>query len=189
MSMRRSAAAVALLAGLVVASAHAAKNTPPPPLDGKWTFSTEDQDQPDLSFADAKRTIFDVGCGGRFILWAVHPRASKTPPKNDSVAVKIKLTIGNGKTTRQLMGQLQAGFGDTRLGEHFPKTTAYVVQTDLGYDHGGAETYGDKWRKDEAALLEFLDSGAPLTISAEGASYTLPPIGVADWRQRFRKVC
>ena len=184
----RSSVAVALLAGLAVASAHAAKNAPAP-VEGKWNFSTEDQDQPDLSFADAKRMIFDVGCGGRFTLWAVHPLASKTPPKDDNVAVKVKLTIGNGKTTRQLVGLLQAGFGDTRLGEHFPKTTAYVVQTDLGYDRRSLETYGDKWRKEEAALLDFLDSGGPLTVSAEGASYTLPPIGIADWRQRFSKIC
>jgi hypothetical protein len=142
-----------------------------------------------LSFADGKRTIFDVGCGGRFTLWAVHPLAAKSPPKDDSVAVKVKLTIGNGKATRELVGILQGGFGDTRFGEHFPKTTAYVVQADLGYDHRSLETSGDKWRKEEVALLEFLDSGGPLTISAEGESYTLPPIGIADWRQRFSKIC
>ncbi len=135
-----------------------------------------------------KRTIFDVGCGGRFTLWAVHPLKSKTPPKTD-VDAKVTLTVGNGKTTRQLVGILQAGFGDTQFGDHFPQTTAYVVQTDLGYDHRSLETYGDKWRKDEAQLLDFLDSGGPLTISAEGASYTLPPIGIADWKQRFSKIC
>ena len=46
-------------------------------LEGKWKFSTEDQDQPDLGFADDKGTIFDVGCGGRVTLWAAHPSASK----------------------------------------------------------------------------------------------------------------
>jgi hypothetical protein len=187
MSATTSAAvAAALLTALVVASASAADNKP---LDGKWKFSTEDQDQPDLSFADGTRTIFDVGCGGRFTLWAVHPLSSKTPPKDDSVAVKVTLTIGNGKTTRTLTGVLQGGFGDTRLGEHFPKTTAYVLQTDLGYDRRSLETYGEKWRKDETALLAFLDSGSPLTISADGASYTLPPIGIAGWRQQFNKIC
>lgn len=182
----RVAAVAALLTALGVSSAPAADNKP---LDGKWKFSTEDQDQPDLSFADGTRTIFDIGCGGRFTLWAVHPLGAMTPPKDDSVAVKVTLTIGNGKTTRKLEGVLQGGFGDTRLGDHFPKTTAYVVQTDLGYDRRSLETSGDKWRKDEAALLAFLDSGSPLTISADGASYTLPPIGIADWRQRFNKIC
>ena len=178
----------ALLCGLLVTPAFAVDNrAAATPLDGKWTFSTEDQDQPDLSFADSERTIFDVGCGGRFTLWAVHPLASKRPPKGDDA--KVTLTIGNGKTTRQLVGILQAGFGDTRLGEHFPRTAVYVVQTDLGYDHRSLETYGDKWRKDEAELLGFLDSGGAITISAEGASYTLPPIGIADWKQRFNKIC
>jgi hypothetical protein len=181
----RVVAAAALLAGFVVTSASAANNTP---LEGKWKFSTEDQDQPDLSFADDKRTIFDVGCGARFVLWAVHPLAAKKPP-NDEAGVKVTLTIGNGKTTRKLTGLMEAGFGDTRLGDHYPKTTVYVVQTDLGYDHSSPEAYGDKWRKDEAALLDFLDSGGPLTISAEGASYTLPRIGISDWKARFSKIC
>jgi hypothetical protein len=89
----RAASVTALLAAFAVSSAPAADNKP---LDGKWKFSTEDQDQPDLSFADGTRTIFDVGCGGRFTLWAVHPLESKTPPKDDSVAVKVALTISNG---------------------------------------------------------------------------------------------
>jgi hypothetical protein len=178
----------ALLCGPLVVTALAVDNgSAATLLGGKWKFSTQDQDQPDLSFADDKRTIFDVGCGGRFTLWAVHPSASKKLPMDD--VVKVTLTIGNGTTTRQLVGILQAGFGDTRFGEHFPRTTAYVVQTDLGYDRRSLETYGDKWRKDEAQLLDFLDSGGPLTISAEGASYTLPPIGIADWKQHFSKIC
>jgi hypothetical protein len=181
-----AAPVTALLIALALSSAPAADNKP---LDGKWKFSTEDQDQPDLSFADGVRTIFDVGCGGRFTLWAVHPLGAKSLPMDDSVAVKVTLTIGNGKTTRKLTGVLQGGFGDTRSGEHFPKTTACVVQTDLGYDRRSLESYGDKWRKDEAALLGFLDSGSSLTISADGASYTLPPVDIADWRQQFNKIC
>lgn len=185
-SRARATAAAVLLAGLVVASASGAADNKP--LDGRWRFTTKDQDQPDLSFADAKRTIFDVSCGARFMLWVVHPLSTKQAPKTDD-DVKVTFTIGNGKTKREFTGLLQAGFGDTRLGDHYPETTVYVVQTDLGYDHLSSYTYSDKWRKEETELLDFLDAGAPLTISAEGASYTLPRIGIADWKRRFRKIC
>jgi hypothetical protein len=38
-------------------------------------------------------------------------------------------------------------------------------------------------------LLDLLGSGQPLTISAEGKSYVLPPAKVPRWRARFQKIC
>jgi hypothetical protein len=32
-------------------------------------------------------------------------------------------------------------------------------------------------------------SGRPLTISAEGKSYVLPPVNAPRWRARFQKIC
>ena len=41
----------------------------------------------------------------------------------------------------------------------------------------------------ENRFFDLLDSGHPLTISAEGKSYVLPPINVPRWRARFQKIC
>jgi hypothetical protein len=38
-------------------------------------------------------------------------------------------------------------------------------------------------------LFDFLDSGQPLTASAEDRSYVLPLITVPGWKQRFKKIC
>jgi len=56
-------------------------------------------------------------------------------------------------------------------------------------DLGHRELEGDKWNVLEDAFLEFLDSGRPLTITAEGKTYMLPPVNVPRWRARFRKIC
>jgi hypothetical protein len=39
------------------------------------------------------------------------------------------------------------------------------------------------------AFFDLLDSGRPLTISAEGKSYVLPAVKVPRWRARFQKIC
>ena len=41
----------------------------------------------------------------------------------------------------------------------------------------------------ENRVLDLLGSGQPLTISAEGKSYVLPPAKVPRWRARFQKIC
>jgi hypothetical protein len=38
-------------------------------------------------------------------------------------------------------------------------------------------------------LLDLLDSGLPLTISAEKGSYALPVVNAPDWRKRFKENC
>jgi hypothetical protein len=39
------------------------------------------------------------------------------------------------------------------------------------------------------AGCHFASRGRPLTISAEGKSYVLPPVNVPRWRARFQKIC
>jgi hypothetical protein len=69
--------------------------------------------------------------------------------------------------------------------EEWPPNTTMFNQGDLGH----RELEGDKWAALEDQFLEFLDSGRPLTISAEGKSYVLPPVKVPKWRARFQKIC
>ena len=58
-------------------------------------------------------------------------------------------------------------------------------QADLGHP----ELDEDKWGALENHFFDFLDSGRPLTISAEGKSYVLPPVNVPRWRARWQKIC
>ena len=62
-------------------------------------------------------------------------------------------------------------------------------QADLGYARDDPELYHDKWHALENRVFYFLDSGHPLTISAEGKSYVLPPVNVPRWRARLQKIC
>jgi hypothetical protein len=38
-------------------------------------------------------------------------------------------------------------------------------------------------------LLDFFESGQPLTLAADGQNYVLPPIAIAGWTSRFKKIC
>jgi hypothetical protein len=146
-----------------------------------WTFSTADQDHPDLSYSDGRKTVFMMGCGHAFVIWAAYPDKSRRPKKTDE---KAFITIENGKTQMNLAGVLQAGINDD-----LPADTMYFFQSDLGYDHNSSATYGPAWQKRQARLFDFLDSGRALTISGAGKVYVLPAIRIADWKARFKKVC
>jgi hypothetical protein len=145
---------------------------------GSWKFSTDNQDQPELSYSENDKIIFFVGCGHAFAIWAIYPGARK---KADA---KAGITIENGKSQRNFAGEAQDGSA-----ERGQRNTTYFYQFDLGYDHSAPDTYGKKWKAREQQLLDFFDSGQPLTISAEGKSYMLPPIKIGDWKSRFRKIC
>ena len=92
---------------------------------------------------------------------------------------EASITIASGKTQMDF-----AGFTYTNP-ETFPPNATMFNQADLGHP----ELDGDKWRVLEHSVLDFLDSGQPLTISAEGKSYTLQQVQAPRWRTRFRKIC
>jgi hypothetical protein len=146
-----------------------------------WTFSTADQDHPNLSYSDGKKAVFMMGCGHAFVIWAAYPDKSKRPKKADE---KAFITIENGKSQMNLAGVLQAGTNDD-----LPADTTYFFQSDLGYDHNSRATYGPAWQKRQTKLFDFLDSGRALTISGAGKVYVLPAIKIADWKTRLKKVC
>jgi hypothetical protein len=119
-----------------------------------------------------------IGCGHAFAIHAVYPGAPK--PDNE----KATITIANGKTEMKLDGVIDGHFA-----EMSPPNTTHFVQFDLGFTRQDPELYGRRWKRLEARLLNFLDSGRPLTVSAEGKSYELPPIRIRGWKERFRKIC
>ena len=171
----RLLAIAAVVSGFGLSEALAASDV----WKGSWKFEIDRQDQPYLSYYDPRgKTVFRIGCGAHFETDAVYPGA---PPKQENAPASI--TIANGKTQMDFAGSIDAG------PESFPPNTTWFNQPDLGYARDDPELYEDKWHARENRVFDLLDSGHPLTISAEGKSYVLPPINVRRWRARFQKIC
>jgi hypothetical protein len=146
--------------------------------DGTWKFQVDERDHPDLSYLDNNgKTVFMVGCGHAFAVHAVYPGA----PKKDGE--KATITIASAKTRMDFAGEIDSGFEDG------PPDTTHFVQWDLGYRRQDPNLYEKKWHQLESRLFDLLESGQPLTISAEGHNYVLPAVNVSRWRQRFHKIC
>jgi hypothetical protein len=160
----------AVVFGLALSEAHAVGDV----WKGAWKFQLS-QDQPWLGYYDTGgRTVFLIGCGSHFDLLAVYPA---TPKKDGRQSATI--TIASGKTEMEFAGFVDAG------SEHTPPKARIFDQSDLGFP----DLDPDKWRALENSVLELLDSGQKLTISAEGKSYVLPPVKAPRWRERFQKIC
>ena len=166
---------IVALSWLALSAAAVAGGTSKDIWNGAWTFEIDRQDRPWLGFYDTTgKTVFRIGCGTHFEIDAVYPGEA---PKQDHTEASI--TIASGRTQMDFAGFTYAG------PESFPPDTAMFNQPDLGYP-GLAE---DKWRALENRVLDLLGSGQPLTISAEGKRYVLPPAKAPRWRARFQKIC
>jgi hypothetical protein len=174
----RLVVAICLL-GIPLASAPSAPAKAQSSLSGgSWSFSTADQDHPDLSYSNRGKTIFTAACGHAFVVRAVYPAGPK------QVGVTTAIAIASAKREMSLQGEI-----DGRHLDGDQEQTAYFVQWDLGYGRQDPSLYEKRWRKIENELLELLDSERPLTVSAEGRSYVLPAIDVRGWRSRFQTIC
>ena len=161
-----------------LSAAAAAAGTSKDTWKGAWKFEIDRQDQPALSYYDTRgKSVFRIGCGAHFDMRAVYPAA---PKQGDT---KVSITIANDKTQMDFAGTTDAGT------EYDPPHTTMFDQPDLGYAREDPELYEDKWHALENRVFDLLDSGQPLTISAEGKSYVLPPINARRWRARFQKIC
>lgn len=108
---------------------------------------------------------------------AVYPGAAKPD------GAKAVITIANRKSQMDFAGSIDGTYPDG------PPHTVTFEQPDLGYAREDPELYEDKWHALEKQVFDLLDSGEPLTFSAEGKSYVLPTIKLPSWRARFNKIC
>jgi hypothetical protein len=145
--------------------------------DSGWSFSTEDRDHPELRFARDGKSVFYVGCGHAFAVHAVYPGA---PRKVDA---KAAITVATPKARMEFRGEIGEAHDDD------PPDTTHFLQWDLGYRRQDPALYGAGWKKLERRFLDLLDSGQPLTISAEGKSYTLPAPDAPKWKKQFTDRC
>jgi hypothetical protein len=144
---------------------------------GSWKFEIGRQDRPALSYLDTRgRGIFGIACGMHFEMNAVYPGAA---PKEDTTG---SITIANGKTQMDFAGNVFAPSPETWMQPDLP----LFNQADFGVPNEVGNA--DKWERAGNRLLDFLDSGHPLTISAEGKSYVLPPVKAPRWRARWLKI-
>ena len=142
---------------------------------GSWKFEI-DRRGPSLGYYDTSgKTVFHIVCGMHFEMDAVYPGAS---PKQDDTEASI--TIANGKTQMDFAGNV---FHNPEV--EMPTDLPFFNQAELGHP----ELDKDKWGALENRVFDLLDSGRPLTISAEGKSYVLPPVNAPRWRARFQKIC
>ena len=142
---------------------------------GFWKFEMDRRDNPMLVYYDTGgKTIFRIYCGTHFETDAVYPGA----PKRDWTNVSI--TIANGKTQMDFAGNV---FHNAEV--EMPTDLPFFNQASLGYP----DLEQAKWRALENRFFDLLDAGHPLTISAEGKSYVLPPVNAPRWRARFQKIC
>src|SRR5215471_19336914 len=132
------------------------------------------------------------GCLGSLPLYSASvcprhspPAMSGKDPGNPGAAPKeehtpVAITIANGKTQMDFAGDIYPHpEGD------MPTGLPFFNQANLGHP----ELDQDKWGALENRVFDLLDSRRPLTISAEGKSYVLPPVNVPRWRARFQKIC
>jgi hypothetical protein len=151
----------------------------PPALaaDGAWRFGTEDRDHPELRYTRDDKTVFYVGCGHAFGVHAVYPGA----PRKEGA--KAAITVATATARMEFKGEIGEAHDDD------PPDTTHFQQWDLGYRRQDPALYGTAWKKLERRFLDLLGSGQPLTISAEGKSYTLPAVDAPDWKKQFTDRC
>ena len=161
----------AIVFGLNVSGAHAAGDA----WKGAWKFETSHQGQPWLGYHDPKgKTVFLIGCGTHFEILAVYPATPKLEGRQSAT-----ITIASGKKQMDFAGFVDAG------SEQTPPDVRMFDQANLG----NPDLDEEKWRALEYRVLDLFSSGQPLTISAEGKSYSLPPVKAPRWRARWEKIC
>ena len=140
-------------------------------LAGSWTYELEKYRQaPTLKYIDGDKATFLMACGHAFALHVKYPGEAKKEGEPATI------TISAGKRKMDFKGEFEDPFEDI---------AATFVQWDLGYRRQNPDLYTKKWEALRDRLLDLLDSGARLTVSAGKDSYQLPPVDAKDWRKPF----
>jgi len=161
-------AGLKLLAGL---AAMAWIGQPSPAVAGTWKYQVGSRQNLGLTYSEDGKAIFMLLCGRAFALHLKYP--DKAGRDGDA-----SVTISTPKAKMTVNGQFE---------ELFEDSVTDFVQWDLGYRRQDPELHGKQWKALQARLLDLLESGQPLTISAGTGSYQLPPIDAANWRAPFNE--
>jgi hypothetical protein len=142
-----------------------------PAFAGDWKFVADDGGgHAVLTYSEDSKVTFMLGCGHAFVLHVKYPGEAK----KDGAAT---IVLASGKQSMTLKGEFE-------VPEDESATT--FTQVDLGYRRQDPGLYEKKWEKLRDQLLDLMDSGQPLKISAGGnqnSSTTFPPIAAPGWRK------
>jgi hypothetical protein len=141
-----------------------------PASAGSWKYKESKSGNPGLTYSENGKATFLFGCGRAVGLHVKYPGEAKKEG-NATIA------ISTAKTSMSFDGKFEAPFEDSGA--------VNFVQWDLGFSRQDPEIYGERWNQIKSQLLDMLDSGKPLTISAGSDSYRLPPNHVKNWRSLF----
>jgi hypothetical protein len=134
---------------------------------GSWKLEFDNRELPALSYTENGHLIFLLGCGRAFGLHAKYPGMAGSPGT-------ATLTIGNGRKTMKLVGEIEELSGGDDL--------TNFVQWDLGFSRQDPDLFGKRWKRVESRLLDLMEGASPLTISSQTGSYQLPRIDAPNWR-------
>lgn len=165
MSGAKGLMVAALITGLVTPASSA--------LAGSWIYELEmPRESPTLKYVEGDKATFLMGCGHAFALHI------KYPGEVGKQGEPASLTISAGKRKMTFKGEFEEPFEDI---------AGTFVQWDLGFRRQDPDLYMKKWDALRDRLLDLLDSGARLTISAGKDGYELPPVDAKNWRRPFEK--
>jgi hypothetical protein len=142
-----------------------------PALAGSWAYDIDRQDHSSLTYSEDGKVTFFLGCGHAFALHVKYPGAAK----KDGDAT---IVIASGRARMTLKGEFEEP--DEDLATTFQ-------QFDLGFRRQDPDLYRKKWERLRDRLLDLIDSGRSLRISAGKDSYTLPPAEAKGWRKALGK--
>jgi hypothetical protein len=143
---------------------------------GGWKYQVIPNDGHVLTYSEADRVTFYLGCGRSFALHVKYPGEAKKDGK-------AHITIANETTKMEFDGEFEEPF-DAK--DPVPMNFATQFrQSYLGYAKQDDRVYGKKWLALRSQFYALLGSGEPLTISAGKDSYQLPPVDAANWRKPF----
>jgi hypothetical protein len=138
-----------------------------PALAGPWKFDPDDHGHALLTYSEDSKVTFMLGCGHAFVLRVKYPGKAA---KNGGASI----VIASSNANMTLKGDFE------EPSDEFATT---FTQADLGYRRQDPGLYEKTWEKLRDRLLDLLDSGKPLAISAGKDSYSLPPIAAPGWRK------
>jgi hypothetical protein len=141
-----------------------------------WKYQVVPNDGHELTYSEADKVTFYLGCGRGFALQLKYPGIAKKEGK-------ARVTIANAKSKMTFDGEFVEPI-EVEVPVPMKFATEFS-QTYLGYAKQDPQVYGKKWLALRARLYALLGSGEPLKILAGKDSYQLPPIDAANWRKPF----
>ena len=138
-----------------------------PAMAGTWKYELDSREHSILSYEEDGKATFLIGCGRAFGLHAKYPGQAR---KSGDATI----TLASSGKSMTFKGEFE---------EPDDESATTFLQFDLGFRRQDPELYGKRWKVQRDRLLDLLNSGKELTISAGKASYKLPPVDAKDWRK------